>query len=48
MTIGKEVNGMGTPEAIGLETEATTEATTDPAGGLQSQVDYSGDFNGEQ
>jgi hypothetical protein len=44
MTIGKEVNDMGTPEAISLETEATT----DPAGGLQSQVDYNGDFNGEQ
>ncbi len=30
--------------AIGLETEATT----DPAGGLDSQVDDNGDFDGEQ
>jgi len=35
---------METTEAIGLETEATT----DPAGGLDSQVDYNGDFDGEQ
>ncbi len=45
---GKEVRDMENPEAIGLETEATTEATTDPAGGLESQVDNSGGFNGEQ
>ena len=45
---GKEVRDKENPEAIGLETEATTEARTDPAGGLESQVDDSGDFNGEQ
>ncbi len=35
---------METTEAIGLETEATT----DPAGGPDSQVDDNGDFDGEQ
>jgi len=44
----KEVNDMASSEALGLETEATTDPATDPAGGLQSQVDDNGDFNGEQ
>lgn len=39
---------METTEAIGLETEATINPASDPAGGLESQVDYNGDFNGEQ
>jgi len=39
---------METTEAVGLETEATTNPATDPAGGLDSQVDYNGDFDGEQ
>jgi len=30
------------------EAPDTTGATTDPAGGLDSQVDNNGDFNGEQ
>ena len=34
-------------EAIGLETEATTEPANDPAGGLESTVDQNGDFQGE-
>lgn len=34
-------------EAIGLETEAP-EPATEPAGGLESQVDDSGDFTGER
>lgn len=38
---------MESNEAIGLETEAP-ESTNDPAGGLESQVDYSGEFDGEQ
>ncbi len=35
---------METTEAVGIETEVTT----DPAGGLDSQVDFNGDFDGEQ
>ncbi len=35
---------MDNTEAVGLETEATTDA----AGGPDSQVDYNGDFDGEQ
>jgi len=41
---GKEVSAMDNTEAVGIETEATT----DPAGGPDSQVDFNGDFNGEQ
>ncbi len=44
----KEVSDMETTEAVGIETEATTNPVTDPAGGPDSQVDYNGDFSGEQ
>jgi hypothetical protein len=36
---GKEVSDIGNPEAIGLESEATT----DPAGGPESQADCNGE-----
>lgn len=34
-------------EATGLETEATVDPAGDPAGGLESQVDFNGDQTGE-